>query len=278
MCRNSIILLLVAILFFCACKKDPSQTTNLLKQNSKGISGQVLVFDEFGDSLKPYDNISVVAECLDKSLDTNASEIDTTTSSKSIVFATLTDKYGRYVFQDAPTGYYIITCQKQGFGTNQIYNFNHNSSRGDSIKALPIAKKTFGKIEINNVRKSPDNKIIFIERTVELTGESSREYAVTSHFFFGKTKDICDTNYTHEWVSGATQGFGGLIHKTEIKKSAETLLSSGFKESDTVFFRAYVDNLVSYGYNNGSRHKIYPNISNPSEVHFFVLDSLVNAE
>ncbi len=268
--NNCIVLIVVCFACFFSCKKEDQSTTKLLTTDTTGIFGRVALFDEYGDAVLSNDNVLVTFHCIDTiGYDTSSFGVKIPkifTFSDSVK----TDNNGYYALSVAPKGYYNISYQKNEFGSNGIYRFYHIKSKGDTLSLKKLSKVPLADIVLIKDSLSADNKLLYITRKVQLTGFQSRNYAVVTRYFFSNSKDVNSTNYKHEWISGATVGFGGYSDIVTVMKSIDKLFVDGISKSDSIYYCAYLDNSNYYDYLDNNI-RIFPNLTKISNVKAFKL-------
>lgn len=262
--RTLVFLFMVGILT--SCNKDDNNATQILKDTQKGIFGSVNVYNEFGDAVGGS-GVTVYAELID-STDTVDKIIRVTP------FTTVTDDRGSYQFKDVPSGSYYLTYSREGYSSNRIFGFKHNVAMGDTLNDIVLARPPHASIELSDVSMGPGNRVVYITKKTKLHASYNGEYGAVTRFFFGKTRNVCDTLFEHEWISGGSYGNNGTDHKVVVQKSTDKLFQSGFKEQDSVYLCAYADNVMSYSYKRNDGKMVFPNLSGKSSVVAFKLDTV----
>jgi hypothetical protein len=259
------------ILGFISCNKNNNSITPTKKTNS-GIFGKVLLYDEYGELQSDYSGITITGYCLDSTylIDTiHKKYFDST-------FTVVSDPSGNFSVLKCHQGVYVFTFAKDQFGTHKFVGFEHSSSSGDTLKNVFLSKSTLATVHIDSVRVSSDNKLLFINRTVSLTGSSSKTYAVVTRYFFSNSPNVTDKLYSYEWVSGATQGVGGFVSSVQVQKSTDKFSTSGINLNKQIYVRAYIDNIKYYQYKDSVKatKMVFPNVVSPSNIVSVKVDSI----
>lgn len=136
--KTQAILSFLFLLSLYSCKKDEVYTPHL-----KGsIIGSAFLYDEFGVMLNDNSGIKVTAEGYGR-------------------YTGSTDYYGRFELKDIPTGTYIVSAEKEGFGKIKKYSVKHlggsptclNSSVNYGRESFSLIVKSTLKIQEVNITK-----------------------------------------------------------------------------------------------------------------------------
>ena len=243
----------ILIMLF-SCNKD---VPYVFKENdtTRGIWGEVVLYDEFGNEVMNYEGVSVKAHCVDT--------IDIDTSGNVIVFDTIiyttTDAKGFWSFDKAPGGNYTIEFLKDGYCKNQIYNYSYDTMRADTLDMLYLSVKPQGSIALDSI--SLLSKVLQISRTISFSTVQSTDYMLSTWYFFDTLPNVSSTQYIYSYVSGASVSNGGKTNSMTIKKPLDKLFENGIKAGQQVYVRAYIDNAKYMQYQIAEDEWVYPNLS-----------------
>jgi len=268
---NLTFVFLFFILGFFSCNKKNDSATPTKTTNS-GIFGKVLLYDEYGDLQSDYSGLTINGYCLDTTI-----IIDTLPKKYyDSTFTIISDLAGNFSILKCHQGVYTFSFAKDQFGTNKFVGFEHSNSSGDTLKNVFLSKSTLATVHIDSIRVSSDNKLLFINRTVSLTGSSSKTYAVVTRYFFSNSPNVTDKLYSYEWVSGATQGVGGFVSSVQVQKSTDKFSTSGINLNKQIYVRAYIDNIKYCQYKDSVKatKMVFPNVVSPSNIVTFKVDSV----
>ncbi|MDR2962822.1 MAG: hypothetical protein LBU90_04185 [Bacteroidales bacterium] len=233
-----------------SCNKTPEY--DFSQDSVRGLWGKVALYNEFGERLSAFDNVHIVAHVSDTThnfSDNSLTVFDTTIS-------TFTNAQGEWVFRKSPQGYYTIEMLKDGFGKNQIFQYHYDTTRADTLPTMYLAQRPQGSVRLNEVLLV--GTILNISRTIFFVG--TRNYALSTWYFFDTIAGVNSENYTYSYMSGAKNS-DGLPHNTmTIQKPLDKLYSAGFREGQTVYVRAYADNYRYVRFQTGKDTWAYPNI------------------
>ena len=261
----------LSFLLFCglfSCNKKNDVSTHVLSSDNNGIFGKVLVYDEYGNLLPDAaTGVKITVKGIDTSA-TNSLPFDSS-------FTLTADDKGFFSIKKCPTKEsYSLSFTKDGFGMYKVSGISHSSASGDTIATTVLAKTPLATVNIDSIRLTKDNRLLYINRTVTLTAPVSSTYAVVTRYFFSNSELVSDKLYSYQWVSGATQGVGGYISSVKVQKATDLLASSGIDTTKVIYVRAYIDNIKYYGYKDSAKatSMIFPNITSPSNLVSFIMN------
>lgn len=245
---------------------DIEETSSRYQINDSilGIFGSVNVFDEYGEMVS-YADVNVCAQRI-QDLDGNA-------TNDSIIAKT--NDLGSFDFIKCLGGTYNISFSKDGFESNFIYQFQHDTLDADTLPTIRLSKKTLAKISITDFYY--DTIHFEIGRRIDFTGSTSDEYYVTCHYFFDTTENVSSDNYVGHFISGAIKGFGNTSNEYRVQKTHNFVINSNeaINVGHEIYICAYPENYKFYQYtdNNGKEH--FPTLGEKSNIVHYTLDSLM---
>jgi len=251
---------LVGIIIF-SCAKVSQSKHDILSHPC--IIGFVQTYDRYGNPVTPYSNVIVRAECIDTIYDS----IGNVKLIQDIIMIDTTDITGKYVFDSATaqTGIYFITFSKSGFNKNMVNRLSHNIATRDSLVTVYLANVPPASISFDAAYLSSDSKILYLDRKVMFNQANTQPCEVVTRYFFGKTKNVSDSNFVFQWVSGAVTGVAGSTNTIDsIRRSTDGLVAAGFTDTSTIYVRAYLDNFRYSQYVTKNGTTVFPNITAPS--------------
>ncbi|MDR1761079.1 MAG: hypothetical protein LBR55_01370 [Bacteroidales bacterium] len=232
----------------------------------RGLWGRVELFNEFGERAGSFGNIQIVAHISDTINNFN----DGSTSVFDTIITTYTNEKGEWVLRRNPPGYYTIEMLKEGYGKNQIYQHRYDTTHADTLPMQYLAQKAHGSIRLDSIVIK--NQILNISRTIYFVG--TRNYALSTWYFFDTTDMVSNESYAYAYVAGAKNSDGQPENSMTIQKPLEKLYASGMREGQQVYMRAYCDNYKYMSYQVDSAEWEYPNLLEGSNVMDFVLPVL----
>lgn len=230
---------------------------------TRGIWGQVMLYDEQGNQDVDYSNIMIKVHCIDTiGYDTvNVTVFDTS-------YAITTDDKGFWEIYKPAGGWYFLEFSKEGFGKNAVYAHQYDTSHADTLDVIPLAKPSQGSVEIDSLSVKDD--VLSIYRKVYFTA-SYPSYSLATWYFFGTDASVSPENYQYAYVSGTSTAKGNSTHETVVYKPLDKLYENGMSEGSTVYVRAYCDNAHAVSYQTGDDTWTFPNIGEGSAVQSFVI-------
>ena len=257
-----LVALMVVSLF--SCNKDVPYNFQE-NDTTRGMWGNVVLYDEFGNEVLNYEGVSIKAHCIDT--------LDIDSLGNVVIFDTIinttTDKKGFWALDKAPSGRYTIEFLKDGYCKNQIYNYSYDTMRADTLDMLYLSVKPQGSIALDSI--SLTNKVLNISRTISFTTVQSTDYMLSTWYFFDTIPTVSNTQYIYSYISGASVANGGKTNSMTIKKPLDKLFENGIKAGQKVYVRAYVDNAKYVQYQISEDEWVYPNISIGSSILSFTM-------
>lgn len=251
------IVVCMAVVSCYSCKKNSVADFDNSRDSIKGIWGQTLLYNEFGEKLQHADSITIKAFC------TNISDaIDT-------VFITKSDAKGNWNFRNIPSGTYFIECGKAGFATNTFYNFFYDTLRADTLQTNYLSKKNTASLVLDSVWV--ESTMLYLARTVYFTAQHANPYYVSTWYFFDTVPHVQPHSCVYAYVSGATEGNAQEANYFVTKKPLEKLTQYGIAQGSTVYVAAATDNAKYISFLSRDSLSVFPNISDVSEVSSFVM-------
>lgn len=250
----SLVSFVIASCVFTSCGKD-SYVEDV--DTTRGIWGQVLLYDETGSVEKDHSDISIKVHCIDTISDTTIWDS---------VYYMKTDSKGYWDLYKPHGGWYFIDFSKDGYCKNALYAYRYDTTSADTLAALYLAKPTQGSIEIDSL--SVKDNVLSVYRTLYFTA-SSASYGLSTWYFFGKTADVSSEKYDYAYNSGSASSTGGKEQHSVVLKPLDKLLENGFTEGSTVYVRAYCDNARAVSFQVDTNIFVYPNILEGSSVFSF---------
>ncbi|MCQ2608923.1 MAG: hypothetical protein MJ197_09605 [Bacteroidales bacterium] len=247
----SLILFVIASCLFTSCGKDAYMED---VDTTRGVWGQILLYDETGAVEKDHSDISIKIHCID-----TLSE----TSIWDTVYYMKTDAKGYWDLYKPHGGWYFVEFTKDGYGKNALYAYRYDTTSADTLETMFLAKPSQGAIELDSL--SVKENVLSIYRTLYFTANWS-SYSLSTWYFFGKTPDVSAENYDYSYNSGSASSAGGKERHTVVLKPLEKLLENGFVEGDKVYVRAYCDNARAVSYQTETDVFVYPNLLESSSV------------
>ncbi len=244
----------IASCVFTSCGKDAYVED---VDTTRGIWGQVLLYDETGAQEKDHSDIAIKVHCIDTISDTTIWDS---------VYYMKTDSKGYWDMYKPHGGWYFLEFTKDGYGSNALYAYRYDTTSADTLETLYLAKPTQGAIEIDSL--SVKENVLSIYRTLYFTASNS-SYSLSTWYFFGKTADVSSDNYDYAYNSGAASSVGGKEQHSVVLKPFDKLLENGFSEGSTVYVRAYCDNARAVSYQIDKDIFVYPNLLDGSPVFSF---------
>jgi hypothetical protein len=256
--KNPLIFIAVILLVSVACKKEEIYTPNL-----KGsIIGSAFLYDEFGNPLNDNSGISI-----------------SITGYRN--YYGMTDFYGRFEIKDVPTGTYIVTLEKEGYGLIKKYGIKHLGGTPTSLvsssyqvrKAFYLIPKST--IKFKEIRVS--NDIIRATMVVPENSNLSFTYVRLYHSF---TPGVEMNNSKFVQLAPGT-----FFKKDEI--TIKWFNTYGFVPGTLIYCRAYIQvtpkiydfeptfDLEYMSYEDPENHQlIIPSLGDASSEFSFVVPDL----
>jgi len=262
------LVILAGILFSLSSCNKTTPLPEELPDTLRGIFGNISKYNQFGEEEFNLAGVTLTARCVDtQAVDSvgNATAIFDTT------MIALTNDLGAWEFRKCPRGYYTITFSQDGYGDNALYNVWYDTTRGDTLDDIFLAQKIESEIQINSI--SYANEVIDINRTITFIEQNPSQYQLTTWYFFDTVPQVSKSKYKYAYMAGASIGKTGDVQNLTIQKPIDKLLENGFSEGDSVYVKAYCDNLRYLSYQTGENTWEYPNINASSQVQSFVIEA-----
>ncbi|MCL2327502.1 MAG: hypothetical protein FWC39_03195 [Bacteroidetes bacterium] len=241
---------------FTSCNKEPEIDTS--RNHIRGLWGKVEGFNEYGEPLGLLNDVQIVVRIM--GIDT----LITTTTGK---WNDEDGKWEGWRLRGNPQGYYTIEILKEGFGKNQIFRRYFSATRADTLPTMYLAKQPQGSIALDDITLT--GNVLNISRTIFFVG--TRSYALSAWYFFDTTANVSNENNVYAYMAGAKNSDGKSSNTMTIKKPLDNLYSSGIREGQQVYVRAYADNYKYVRFEIDSAVWVYPNITEGSNVLNFTM-------
>lgn len=231
-----VIILQMCLLY--SCNKTEIQQLDL-----KGtIKGTIYAYDENGKKTDPS-GCSVTIEGSDPLLSTTA------------------DENGKYELTDVPTGTYILSYTKEGFGEYKSNGFMFVGGGKPLYFNANIYKKPSTKI--NELKLSIHNNKLMAEVVLEYDHITNFDYYNRVIFFAHSENNISNSLYTYYLINMQT------YYITELHVDL-TMLLIFFPSGSKIHIVAYVYN-DGYYLDQNSNRKIFTSVSQPTNVASIVI-------
>jgi len=159
---------------------------------------------------------------------------------------------------------------KEGFGKNQIFQHHFDTTRADTLPTMYLAKQPQGSLALNSM--TLEGNVLNISRTISFVG--TRDYALSTWYFFDTTAGVSNENYAYAYMAGAKNSDGKHSNSMTIQKPLDKLYSSGIRDGQQVYVRAYADNYKYVRFQIDTARWVYPNITEGSNVLNFTMPPL----
>jgi len=252
---------------FTSCNKEPDGR-DTTRDHIRGLWGKVEGFNEYGEPLGLLNDVQIVVHISD-----NITGIDTLITTTTGKWTDKDEKNGKnsewegWRIRGNPQGYYTIEILKEGFGKNQIFRRYFSTTSADTLPTMYLAQKPQGSVALDNITLT--GNVLNISRTIFFAG--SRDYALSTWYFFDTTANVSNENNVYAYMAGAKNSGGKSSNTMTIKKPLDNLYSSGIREGQQVYVRAYADNYKYVCYEVDSAVWEYPNITEGSNVLNFIM-------
>jgi hypothetical protein len=213
-------------------KKDDCEHPNLTEAD---ISGSVLLFDDFQDSMDKSGMVVTV-------LNTNPPLVDTTNSS------------GNYSFSSVVFGNYTLQFEKDGYGTFLVTIAHVNECK----LVTEVPTYYLGKTSTTTITSlSAETIAAHVEIDITINPSGTTEQPRYFRLFFKNLNDVSKSSYDEE---------SGLLftntNASSINLSIGELHGLGYLSGETVYAKAYGDSYYSNEYFDASAffpHTVFPN-------------------
>lgn len=255
----------VAVALSVSTSCDKPVEYDFSQDSVRGLWGKVELFNQFGERAGLLSNIQIVAHVSDTmyNFNNNSTEVFDT------IITTYTNDQGEWIMRRT-SGYYTIEMNKEGFGKNQIFQYRYDTTRADTLPTMYLAMQPQGSVMLDAV--SVTNNILDISRTIFFAG--SRDYPLSVWYFFDTVATVSNESYAYAYMAGAKNSGGLPSNSMTIQKPLDKLYSSGIREGQQVYVRAYVDNYKYVRFQVDSAQWVYPNIVGGSDVLEFTMPVL----
>lgn len=169
-------------------------------------------------------------------LDENGSEI----LDRSGVMVSLSDQHtattdasGKFEINGVPAGSYIVTYEKEGYGTYKSFNFSFAGGRKPAVLYNIYLLKLPG-FSLTQFHVFPQDNL-----SVQVTGSITQSPGYNFTYFFsdqgGVTSSDFDYSYGYSFCCGSVTDFNHMI----------SLSTSGFAKGQTVYMTIYASNATN---------------------------------
>jgi hypothetical protein len=216
-------------------------------------------------------------------------------------FSATTDSNGYWQMQNVPVGTYVLTCEKNGYGTKKIYNIQHTGNGTLYLNTITISQ--LPRVNVDVVMRSFEDVVFFRKDSVwydslgqyhtlylyDTVSQGKADYTVTissgivnyinrsalkAVLFFSRNKDI-DPNVSSTYDTFSS-GYATDTLGYPIVLLKNALLNLGYRSGEKVFTRAgvsLIENYNDYGYyDHALRQFVYTGLGlNYSQVKSFIM-------